>query len=283
MICCLSTEASEGGKDKRFNQSARVNGTGFAIAAESKQLLSSKALRGTKKDSEEIPDPNEEEPIPLPSIHFIAEYIDMASKQINTELAYIPARPYLNIITNSSPIQLQMAGIAAWAYDLEYFKMAYPDGWAGGWKVVAEYINTTQSLLVDGHDVVALLAKGKNCAITFSGTHGLADWSTNLNIQQASLPQCGLFGVHEGFLEAFLQFMLNDDWSDSFEPYLAENCSEGIHVTGHSQGAAVAVAWPFLEFVTCSKCQHLDVQLFLPLQRGMPIGRVQCRVGLEWL
>ena len=65
----------------------------------------------------------------MPSIHFIAEYIDMASKQIATELAYIPARPYLNIITNSSPLQLVMGGVASWAYDIEYFKGAYPDGW----------------------------------------------------------------------------------------------------------------------------------------------------------
>ena len=42
-------------------------------------------------------------------------------------------------------------------------------------------VNDTESLVVPGHDVVALFAKDDKCAISFSGTHGLADWSTNFN------------------------------------------------------------------------------------------------------
>ena len=231
-------------KENRTSSRAHAHGAGFVVAAESKVTLASQALRGhTQKKSGKDNSSSEEHPIKLPSIHFIADYVDMAAKQINTELAYIPARSYLHIVTNSSPIHIQMAGLAAWAYDLEYLKMMYPNGWAGGWKLVAEYVNTTHSLMVDGHDVVALMAKGKSCVITFSGTHGLADWSTNLNVGTSSLPQCGVHGVHEGFFEAFLQFMLNDAWTTAFEPYLAENCSEGIHITGHSQGAAVGAPW----------------------------------------
>lgn len=240
-LACFGVTASGSGADTHnTDDSAHANGVGFAVAAESKQTLTGKALRGPATRERE-PDPDQD-PIPMPSIHFIAEYIDMASKQIATELAYILARPYLNIITNSSPMQLVMGGVASWAYDIEYFKGAYPEGWAGGWKVVAEYVNTTQSLMVDGHDVVVLMAKGSVCAVTFSGTHGLADWSTNFNLRTSSLPQCGIYGVHEGFFENFLQFMLNDAWSEKFEPYLAENCTE-VHATGHSQGAAVAAVF----------------------------------------
>ena len=241
-LCCEATDASSPEHRGQINQSAHVQGTGFAVAAESKQTLAGKSLRGHATKESEEPIPDDDIPVPMPSVHFIADYLDMAAKQINTQLAYIPARPYLNIITNSSPVHLQMAGLAAFAYDLDYMKTMYSAGWAGGWKVVAEYVNTTQSLMVDGHDVVVLAAKGKNCAISFSGTHGLADWSTNLNVGTSNLPECGVYGVHEGFFEAFLQFMLNDAWTDSFEPYIAENCTEGVHVTGHSQGAAVGAA-----------------------------------------
>ena len=43
-----------------------------------------------------------------------------------------------------------------------------------------------------GHDVVALFAKDDKCAVSFSGTHGLADWSTNFN---AMLGRSGTISV----------------------------------------------------------------------------------------
>mmetsp|Transcript_34802 Transcript_34802/g.64757 ORF Transcript_34802/g.64757 Transcript_34802/m.64757 type:complete len:516 (+) Transcript_34802:48-1595(+) len=236
LLWCSEANNSSGTVPKTpTNSSTVTRGAGFSVAGETKTKVSKKNLRSGAPGLPEVE---------LPRDQFIADYIDEAAKQINTQLAYIPARPYLNVITNSSPMAIQVSGLGAWAYDVEHFKTTYPQGWAGGWKLVAEYVNETRSLLVDGHDTVILLSKGNECVISFAGTHGLADWSTNLNINQpASLPQCGLYGVHQGFFEAFLQFMLNDGWSEDFEPYIYENCSDGVHVTGHSQGAAVAAVF----------------------------------------
>ena len=48
----------------------------------------------------------------------------------------------------------------------------------------------------------------------------------------------------------FLQFLLNEAWSDEFEPYLENNCSGGIYATGHSQGHGNwARAWIDLKLV----------------------------------
>jgi hypothetical protein len=60
------------------------------------------------------------------------------------------------------------------------------------WTCSIRKVNDTESLVVPGHDVVALFAKDNKCAISFSGTHGLADWSTNFN---AMLGRSGTISV----------------------------------------------------------------------------------------
>ena len=60
------------------------------------------------------------------------------------------------------------------------------------WICSIRKVNDTESLVVPGHDVVALFAKDDKCAISFSGTHGLADWSTNFN---AMLGRSGTISV----------------------------------------------------------------------------------------
>lgn len=224
-VALAYVEAGESGaflpKTNNSIKSTVVQGSGISIASE----------RRTQSESVEK----------LPDVIFIGDFLDMAGKEIAKQIAYIPARKYLDAVTGSSAFSVQMAGLASWCYDLDYFKSTWPNGWAGGWELVAEYVNDTESLVVPGHDVVALFAKDNKCAISFSGTHGLADWSTNFNAKtKVSLPECGLFHAHEGFFEVFLQFLLNEAWTDEFEPYLENNCSGGIYTVGHSQGAAVA-------------------------------------------
>ncbi|CAJ1442508.1 unnamed protein product [Effrenium voratum] len=214
---------------------------GFSVASEKSQKVA--ALRGSGSQGPPAGPPADsvEKPEMLPDVHFIADWLDMASKEMAKQLAYLPARKYLDVVTNESAFSVQAGGLASWAYDLEYFKARWADGWAGGWKVVAEYYNDTHSLLVNGHDVVALFARGDQCMIAFSGTHGLADWSTNLNTKtKATLAACNVYDAHEGFFEAFQQFVMNDAWVNVFEPYLEANCGGGIWTTGHSQGGAVA-------------------------------------------
>ena len=46
-----------------------------------------------------------------------------------------------------------------------------------------------------------------------------------------------------GFFEVFLQFLLNEAWTDEFEPYLENNCSGGIYSVGHSQGKHAPCYW----------------------------------------
>ena len=53
------------------------------------------------------------------------------------------------------------------AYDLEYFKARWADGWAGGWKVVAEYYNDTHSLLVNGHDAAGRMEHTEDGTLGF--------------------------------------------------------------------------------------------------------------------
>ncbi|CAK9001454.1 unnamed protein product [Durusdinium trenchii] len=148
-----------------------------------------------------------------------------------------PVRKYLNVVTNSSPFVVQAAAMAFWAYDLEYFEERWAsEDWAGGWQVVKKYINTTSKSLAPGLDVVALFRRGDECVLSFAGTTGLADWTTNLNIKSLqSLPACGLRNVHEGFFEDFLQFMLGDAWSDGMEPEILSECGGRLSVAGHSQ------------------------------------------------
>ena len=156
--------------------------------------------------------------------------------------AYGPARKYLNVVTDSSPFAVQAASMSFWAYDLEYFEKTWgPKVWAGGWKVVKKYINTTSKSLAPGLDVVALFRRKDECVLSFAGTTGLADWSTNLNVKTLqSLEECGLQNVHEGFFEDFVQFMLGDTWSEEIEPEIQSECGGRLSVTGHSQGAVLA-------------------------------------------
>ena len=156
--------------------------------------------------------------------------------------AYGPTRKYLNVVTDSSPFAVQAASMSFWAYDLEYFEQKWGSKvWAGGWKVVKKYINTTSKSLAPGLDVVALFRRKDECVLSFAGTTGLADWSTNLNVKTLqSLEECGLQNVHEGFFEDFVQFMLGDTWSDEIEPEIQSECGGRLSVTGHSQGAVLA-------------------------------------------
>lgn len=161
---------------------------------------------------------------------------------------YGPARKYLNVVTSASPFVVQAASMAFWAYDLEYFEDRWgSDDWAGGWKVVQKYINTTSKSIAPGMDVVALFRRENECVLSFAGTTGLADWTTNLNIKSLqSLEECGLQNVHEGFFEDFVQFMLGDAWSDEMEPEILSKCGGRLSVTGHSQGGTLAEI-----FATC--------------------------------
>ena len=159
-----------------------------------------------------------------------------------------PVRKYLNVVTSSSPFVVQAASMAFWAYDLDYFEDRWgADDWAGGWKVAKKYINTTSKSLAPGLDVVALFRRQDECVLSFAGTTGLADWTTNLNIKSLqSLEECGLQKVHEGFFEDFVQFMLGDAWSEDMEPEIVSQCGGRLSVTGHSQGGALAEI-----FATC--------------------------------
>ena len=161
---------------------------------------------------------------------------------------YGPARKYLNVVTSASPFVVQAASMAFWAYDLEYFEDRWgSDDWAGGWKVVQKYINTTSKSIAPGMDVVALFRRENECVLSFAGTTGLADWTTNLNIKSLqNLEECGLQKVHEGFFEDFVQFMLGDAWSDEMEPEILSKCGGRLSVTGHSQGGTLAEI-----FATC--------------------------------
>ena len=161
---------------------------------------------------------------------------------------YGPTRKYLNVVTSASPFVVQAASMAFWAYDLEYFENRWgSDDWAGGWKVVQKYINTTSKSIAPGMDVVALFRRGNECVLSFAGTTGLADWTTNLNIKSLqNLEECGLQNVHEGFFEDFVQFMLGDAWSDEMEPEILSKCGGRLSVTGHSQGGTLAEI-----FATC--------------------------------
>ncbi|CAJ1399165.1 unnamed protein product [Effrenium voratum] len=159
-----------------------------------------------------------------------------------------PVRKYLNVVTRTSPFVVQAAALSFWAYDLDYFEGRWAsEDWAGGWRVVKKYVNTTSKSLAPGLDVVALFRRQDECVLSFSGTTGLADWTTNLNVKSLqSLDECGLHNVHEGFFEDFVQFMLGDAWSEGMEEEILSKCGGRLSVAGHSQGAALAEI-----FATC--------------------------------
>ena len=50
----------------------------------------------------------------LPDVHFIADWLDMASKEMAKQLAYLPARKYLDVVTNESAFSVQAGGLASW-------------------------------------------------------------------------------------------------------------------------------------------------------------------------
>lgn len=108
-----------------------------------------------------------------------------------------PVRKYLNVVTRTSPFVVQAAALSFWAYDLDYFEGRWAsEDWAGGWRVAKKYVNTTSKSLAPGLDVVALFRRQDECVLSFSGTTGLADWTTNLNVKSLqSLDECGLHNV----------------------------------------------------------------------------------------
>ena len=68
------------------------------------------------------------------------------------------------------------------------------------------------------------------------GSKPMADMGeTNRYFDPWSSAMLAASGV-AGFFEVFLQFLLNEAWTDEFEPYLENNCSGGIYTVGHSQG-----------------------------------------------
>lgn len=177
------------------------------------------------------------------------DFVAALERWYQSSLDYGAVRKYLNVVTSASPFVVQVAAMSFWAYDLDYFEAHWAEKaeWAGGWKIVSKYVNTTIKSWAPGMDVVALFRRGDECVLSFSGTTGLADWTTNLNVKSLQdLEECGLQSVHEGFFEDFVQFMLGDEWSEEMEPEIMSNCGGHLAVTGHSQGGALAEI-----FATC--------------------------------
>merc|ERR1719277_50939 len=126
-----------------------------------------------------------------------------------------------------------------------------------GWEVIGSAIDEGGANRYVGEQVSHLFQNqaSKECMLTFQGSSSLPDWAANLNLKK--VPFCGYAPentlaaaeehlhlasgqalVHEGFKDALMQIVKNDDWQSDVRPKLA-SCSK-VYVTGHSLGAAQA-------------------------------------------
>lgn len=79
----------------------------------------------------------------------------------------------------------------------------------------------------------------KRCALAFSGSDDVGDWSHDLKDKKVDM--CGYL-VHGGFAEELEAFLNSSKYREEFAVYLADdaNCGDGVYLTGHSAGGSVA-------------------------------------------
>jgi len=129
---------------------------------------------------------------------------------------------------NGMSIEEQMARVAGAVWSLQ--------GWAAGWSLVH---SIRQNNLPGDTDYMGVYQNGNWCAVAFQGTNNPNDYVKNFNVIPTSF--CGFDRVHKGFVTGLQNFMNDDVWKNNMVPFLQSSaCSAGIHVTGHSLGAAIS-------------------------------------------
>lgn len=84
-----------------------------------------------------------------------------------------------------------------------------------------------------------LREKGSLLEITFCGSNGPGDWKTNLTFSKQIIPYGNTTSpirVHSGFLAAYKRPIVRDTIHSQVKPNI-----QTINISGHSQGAALAV------------------------------------------
>lgn len=169
----------------------------------------------------------------------IADAVEDLTNFLNSHTSLSDMRlEALQHVGSASAFRSQMVGLSFWTYGIHTFI----DGWAG-WSLAKSFIDTRPKNGAPGYDVAAIFVKEDQCAMVFSGTSGLADITTDFTFNvfhPCDYLPCGLHGVHEGFFNDVQQFMLNGSYAREFEPFLHRNCTGGVTLAGHSQGAAMS-------------------------------------------
>jgi len=128
--------------------------------------------------------------------------------------------------------------VATWLEMSELADDVYSNGGSPptGWSVVQ---SLTVSTAISDRDYFIIYNKGTECALGFSGTTHLADWTNNADLTPMSF--CGFPEVQRGFVTELNGLLSSSEWTRSFLPTLSsEQCSGGVSVVGHSLGAAQA-------------------------------------------
>ncbi len=87
---------------------------------------------------------------------------------------------------------------------------------------------------IDRGAIQAMLVKRDSvCILVFRGTDDIRDWSVNMNTSPMPWPGGGV--VHSGFLEAF------ESIAETLRKIRSRFHNQNWYVTGHSQGAAMAI------------------------------------------
>mmetsp|Transcript_58022 Transcript_58022/g.130782 ORF Transcript_58022/g.130782 Transcript_58022/m.130782 type:complete len:737 (+) Transcript_58022:22-2232(+) len=153
-------------------------------------------------------------------------------KRIALLLVVWPASstPSTGVSTGMS-IQEQMAWLANGVY-----KLRTP---VAGWKLQT-YVQL-YSKLAKEKDNFALywFESGKECALSIAGTDSAADMMDNFD--GLAIDACGHKNVHSGYVGEVDDLLSSCEFHNDFLPFLqSSNCSNGIHIVGHSLGGGVA-------------------------------------------